>query len=326
MRKFKNITIARKVCLLPGICFVAAVMITSLQVSLAANDETPVQLTATNVRVTSLSSVTVDSLDNSRIGVVETLRKPGHVILLVEMDVKVAWTEKTGPLSIRNIVLIGKDGESLPAIGKFVSGIFYGYIPSLHILRHHKWPEENPTKALNAAFLVPGGSGPFTLKTDQDLSVPIVVPTRTAQEPHISSKMSVKVTSAKLVDTLPLRLAFRVGKDKAKTSTEIVNPGGQFLEVTFDLTPNDSNGSITDIFYWNTNWFGIRYNGKFHSHTVGAAWMKGLRRGVAHNTRILNGQGDTDTATLYFPVTSDAKTFDLLCLMREVANGTVAEN
>jgi hypothetical protein len=134
--------------------------------------------------------------------------------------------------------------------------------------------------------------------------------------------MSVKVTSAKLVDTLQSTL--RVGKDKVPT--RIVNPGGKFLEVTFDLTPNDSNGSFTDKFYWNTGWFGVRYNGKFHSHTIGEAFAKGISRNVSHNTDILNGQGKTDTATFYFPVTPDAKTFELLCLMREVAKGTVAEN
>ena len=325
MRIFKNITIARKVCLLPCICFVTGVMIISLQFSLAAKDDNPTQLTATNVRVTSLSSVTVDSLGNSKIGVVETFSKPGHVILLVEMDVKAAWTEKTRGVSIRNIVLIGKDGESLPAFGTFQFGIFNDGNPSLYVRRSNKWPGENPPTALNIAFLLPGGSGPFTLttlKADQGLSVPIVVPTKTAHESHISNKMSVKVTSAKLIDTL--QSTFRIGKDKA--STEIVNPGGQFLEVIFDLTPNDSNGSITDIFYWNTSWFGVRYNGKFHSHTIGEAWVKGISRNVSHNTGILNGQGDTATTTFYFPVTPDAKTFELLCLMREVAKGAVAEN
>ena len=290
--------------------------------SAAQDDPPPVQLSAENVKATAFESITVRAKENGVAGVTETLRKEGHVILLVELDVDAPWSEKLDRVSVsgKDIVLFGEDDQSIPAIGHMKWGTFSEFRPNLSLRRPKKWPEEVEPKTFNAAFLVPADTQSFTLKFGEHLSVPITAPAETVDEPHIADKMQIEIVSAKLVDEL--HGSMDIGEDK--TPTNVVSEAGPFLEVTFKLTPLAANGSFETIFFWHSDWFGVRFADGSYSHTVGERHMGKLSRNVSHNTPLDDDGSRSATATFYFPAPADAQTFKLLALMREIAEGTVA--
>ena len=292
--------------------------------SLAQEDEAPpVPLTAANVQVTAFESLTVRAKENGTVGVTETLHKDGHVIVLVELDVDAPWSEELERVSVpgNDIVLVGAGDERHPPIGHMQWGTFSEYKPSVSLRRPSDWAEEEPEPdEFNAAFLVPAGEQNFTLVFGEHLSVPITAPAETVPEPHILDKMQIEIVSAELVDELQGSLS--VGDDKVPT--DVVNEAGPFLEVTFKLTPLTSNGSFEGVFFWHSDWFGVRFADGSHSHTVGEAFMGGLSRNVSHNTPFTGDGSDRATATFYFPAAEGADAFELLVLMRTAAEGSVA--
>ena len=287
----------------------------------AQDDPPPIQLSAKDVSVTAFESITVRAKENSTVGVTETLRKDGHVILLVELDVDAPWSEELERLSVsgKDIVLVGEDDQSHAPIGHMQWGTFSEFTPSLSLRRPKKWPEQLDPKAFNAAFLVPAEARNFTLQFGGHLSVPVTAPTETSDEPHVADKMQVEIISAKLVDEL--HGSMDIGKEKIPT--DLVSEAGPFLEVTFKLTPLAANGSFENIFFWHSDWFGVRFADGSHSHTTGEVFMGKLSRNVSHNTPLTGDGWQPATAIFYFPASADAQPFTLLALMGEIAEGTV---
>ncbi len=306
----------------PMRAFIVALLSGIFTEPLYADSSSDISLQAENVQLLAFDSVSIDARENSRLGIIETFSKPGHIILLAEMELKTIWTEETSRLSIpsNEIKLVDSDENEMPAIGHYRNGIFQSTASSIMLRRDNQWPDTNPTVDYNVAYLVPIGSGPFTLNIGSHLSLPVQVPENISKEPHITDKMSVTITSAKLVDHVQSQFTIRRGDN---SPTEVSSPGNVFLEVTFEVTPNDYNGSFRDRFFWLTDWFGIRYNGDSYSHTIGEAFMGGLSKNVSHNTRFHNDVWQTGKGTFYFPVSPDISTFKLLCLMHEVAQGTI---
>ena len=292
--------------------------------SVAQDDiATTIELTATNVQVAAFDSLTVRAKENAAVGVTETLRKDGHVILLVSLLIDAPWSEALERVSVPadDIALVGADDARYAPFGYVQWGTFREFAPSVGLYRRSDWETESEPEEFNAAFLIPAGEQSFTLDFGDGryLSVPITAPAETAAEPHIVDKMQVEIVSAELVDEL--RGSVDVGEDKVPT--DVVSETGTFLKVTFDLTPLASNGSFEGVFFWHSNWFGVRFADGSHSHTVGEIFMGGLSRNVSHNTPFTGDGSDVATATFYFPAPPEADAFELLVLMRPAAEGAV---
>jgi len=289
----------------------------------AQDDEAPpVQLTATDVAVAAFDSLTVRAQANGVVGVTETLTKDGYVILLVSMMVDAPWSEELERVSVsgNDITLIGADDTEYAPFGYMQWGTFREFSPSLSLYRRSDWETEPEPKEFNAVFLVPAGQADYTLVFGEHLSVPVTAPAETVPEPHILDKLRIEILSAELVDEL--QSSIDVGEEDVPTT--VVSQAGPFLKVTFKLIPSAPNGGFDTIFFWHSDWFGVRYADGSHSHTVGEEFMGGLSRNVSHNTPFTGDGSDSATATFYFPAAEDADAFELLVLMRPAAEGSAS--
>ena len=289
--------------------------------SLAQEADAPVQLTAQNVEVTAFDSLTIRAEENSAVGVTETLRQDGHVILHVDLAVEVPWSEELERVSVpgSDVVLVGADDQRHPPVGHFKWGTFSEFDPSLSAYRPRDWAEQPEPEPFNAAFLVPAGERDFTLVVGEHLSVPITAPAERSPEPHILDKMRIEIVSASLVDEL--QGSIDIGEDEVPT--DVISEAGPFLKVTFTLTPLAANGSFHGVFFWHSDWFGVRFADGSHSHTIGEEFMDGLSRNVSHNTPRAGDGWETRTPTFYFPAPAGTDAFTLLVLMRDAAEGAV---
>ncbi|MHC4984858.1 MAG: hypothetical protein ACYTFO_01750 [Planctomycetota bacterium] len=291
--------------------------------SLAQEEEAPpVQLTAADVQVSAFDSLTVRPKESATVGATETLTKDGHVILLVSLMIDAPWSEELERVSVsgRDIALVGADDTQYPPFGYMQWGTFREFTPSVSLYRKSDWETEASPDEFNAAFLVPAEEASYTLVFGEHLSVPVTAPAQTVPEPHILDKMQIEILSAELVDELQSSLS--VGEEKVPT--DVVSQAGPFLKVTFKLVPLAPNGSYKTVFFWHSDWFGVRFADGAHSHTVGEEFMGGLSRNVSHNTPFTGDGSDSATATFYFPAAEGADAFELLVLMRTAAEGSVS--
>ena len=291
--------------------------------SFAQDDEAPpVQLTATDVEAVAFDSLTVRAQQNAVVGATETLAKDGQVILLVSLMIDAPWSEELERVSVSgsDIALVGADETRYSPFGFMQWGTFREFTPSLSMYRRSDWETEPEPEEFNAAFLVPAGEASYTLVFGEHLSVPVTSPVETIPEPHLVDKMRVEILSAELVDEV--QGSMDVGDDEV--STDVASQAGPFLKVTFKLIPLAPNGSFDTVFFWHSDWFGVRYADGSHSHSVGEEFMGGLSRNVSHNPAFTGDGSDSDTATFYFPAAEGANAFELLVLMRTAAEGSVA--
>ena len=291
--------------------------------SLAQDEEAPaVQLATADVEVLAFDSLTVRGKENSAAGVTETLTKDGYVILLVSLMIDAPWSEELERVSVSgsDIALVGADKARYSPFGYMQWGTFRGFTPSVSLHRRSDWETEPEPEDFNAAFLVPAGEADYTLVFGEHLSVPVTAPAETVPELHILDKLRIEILSAELVDEL--QGSMDVGEEDIPT--DVVSEAGPFLKVTFKLMPLAPNGSFDTIFFWHSDWFGVRFADGTHSHTVGEEFMGGLSRNVSHNTPFTGDGSDSDTATFYFPAAEGGDAFDLLVLMRPAAEGSVA--
>lgn len=260
----------------------------------------------------------------SEYGVQELLNVDGKKLLSVNLIVQPQWTEEIENARVEDndIKFVTDQGEEIPMIGCFERyGIFVMETNSFSSYRNYDWKEKANPVYYNAVFAIPDGvkSGQFKLG---ELTAVIQVPDKANPTPAPADTVKIEIESAAFVEKI--QSANSVGNIEPKPVSTISNPKGKVLEVKVNVNPLIGNGDNPDHFFWYTPWFGIMTDAGRYIPTFGEIFMEKLTNNVSHNlNRESDGTWSKGSASLYFAVPANVKTFKLYYQGQHLTDGAV---
>ena len=281
---------------------------------------------------------TLHASDDQPTGVVEKYVPPaGSNLWLVTFRVTPSWDEATEEMSFDNETLGLYDGDQkVEHLGSMMSfGVIERYYGAPYLYRPENWKTEKPSSHwLRLWVTAPRDKTELTLRLTQmqydksNLSAPPTKIPHTAQvklagtpKPFdMNDHVEVRVRAVKMLESLEDQYQY----DAKARPRQTINQGGSILQLTVQITPRQPNALDVNEFRWSPAWIGMSFGRGGRAVCIGTRQHGTLDADTTETIEQTDGEvWESKTVSLYFPVPSNLKTFDVTFLGQKVADGTI---
>lgn len=281
---------------------------------------------------------TLHASESQPTGVVEKyVPPPGSNLWLVTFRITPTWDEATENMNFDDETFGLYDGdEKVEHLGGMMSfGVMERYYGAPYMYRPEDWKTAKPVGQWKRMWvIVPKGKSELVLRLTQvqyDKDNSDAPPTKTPYTAQVklegtpkpfnmNDHVEVRVRAVKMLEFIEDKNEY----DEKSRPRRIVNEGGSMLQLTVQITPLQANEVGGNRFHWSPGWVGMSFG------RGGRAVCTGTRQSgsiTADNTLTIEQTDgdiwDSKTVSLYFPVPSNLKTFDVTFLGQKVAEGKI---
>jgi hypothetical protein len=136
----------------------------------------------------------------------------------------------------------------------------------------------------------------------------------------MNDHVEVRVRAVKMLESLEDQYQY----DTKARPRQIINQGGSILQLTVQITPRQPNALDVNEFRWSPAWIGMSFGRGGRAVCIGTRQHGTLDADTTETIEQTDGEiWESKTVSLYFPVPSNLKTFDVTFLGQKVADGTI---
>lgn len=284
--------------------------------------------------------VTLHGSDVNPSGAVETFTPPpGSVLYLVDFRVTPEWDEATTDMNFDNDSFGLYDGETkLEALGSMAEfGLVQRYVSVPYLYRSDDWKTEPPRSVRSRMWVVaPKETKEAQLrltmlvysKEDPDAEpkkTPYTANVKLEGEPKpfdFTDYVEVTVRRMKMLESIEVKDEY----DAKRRPTRIVNEGGSIMQLTLQLTPKRSNSLESEDFEWSPAWIGLSFGRGGRAVCLGTMQYGAVTSRTSEVIEKTDADiWDSKTISLYYPVPSNLRSFDITFLGQKVAQSAVEQ-
>lgn len=275
-------------------------------------------------------------------GAVEKYAAPaGSTMWLVTFRVTPEWDEATEEMSFDAEEFGLFDGatrvEHLGGMSTF--GVIDRYLGAPYFYRRDDWKTEKATGIYKRLWvIVPNGKAELVLrlthvvydKNDSNAppkKTPYTANVKLAGAPKpfdMNDFVELRVRAVKMLEFLEDKNEY----DDAARPKRIVNEGGSIMQLTLQITPKQTN-TLEEArdekgFQWTPATIGLSFGKGGRAVCIGTRIYGGLSADASQMIQQTDGEiWDSKTVSLYYPVPSNLKTFDVTFYGQKVATGSI---
>jgi hypothetical protein len=261
----------------------------------------------------------------------------GSSLWMVTFHLTPEWDEATEEMNFDSESFGLYDGatkvEHLGGMQTF--GVLDRYWGPPYLYRPENWKTEKPPGAWKRVWISVLKGKPELLlrltqltydKTKPDAEpkkTPYTAPVKLTGEPKpfdMNDAVEIRVRAVKLLEFIEDKNEY----DTAARAKRIVNEGGSIMQLTLQLTPKQPNSLEAKEFNWSPATIGLSFGKGGRAVCIGMRAYGSITADTSETIEQTDGDiWDSKTVSVYFPVPSNLKSFDVTFFGQKVTSGTV---
>jgi hypothetical protein len=301
---------------------------------------------AANVKIDVVSAtpyteyITLHAANSQPTGAIEKYTPAaGQTLWLVTFRTTPEWDEATENLNFDSESFGLYDGntkvEHLGGMSQF--GVVDRYVSPPYHYRPDNWKTEKALPRTQQVWVsLPKGKTELVLRLTQltydkaDMNAPpkktpYTATVKLSGEPKpydINDHVEVKVRAVKMITEIEDKDEY----DRGARGAKIINDGGSIMQLTVQITPKQANTieEKESTFVWSPGWVGLSFGKGGRAVCIGTRQYGRISADSSESIKRTDGDiWDSKTVSLYFPVPSNLKSFDVTFLGQKVGSGAV---
>lgn len=313
--------------------------LTALLVSTFIGTATAAHLTIDQITAVPYSEfVTLNASGSQPSGAVEKYVPPaGSALWLVTFRMLPEWDETTDQMNFDSEAFGLFDGDTkLEHVGGMQEfGVMERHWSGAYLYRPSDWKTEKPEGQLRRLWvIIPKGKTEVQLRlvrliynpndsNAEPQKTPYSAAVKLAGEPKpfdMNDFVEVRVRAVKMLESVEDKNEY----DDSARPRMLVNQGGSIMQLTVQITPKKANSLEENVFRWSAGVIGLSFGKGGRAVCMGARRNGEINADYGEDIEPADGDiWDSKTVSLYFPVPSNLKTFDVSYFGHKVSSGTV---